>query len=136
MSKLQGFKCIHVCKCDKSVKRRTVKQFYLFLSNEMIKLDFITQHWQHTIVTQMNLYDNTSIILIALILNKDELDFDHPACLSSSVTLKKNKLNINNMLTLLFYFPYNLLLLDTYFINVDKYKHTNESKTNEQNMHS
>lgn len=41
------------------------------------------------------------------------------------------------MLTLLFYFSYNLLLLiDTNFINVDKYKHTNESKTNEQNMHS
>lgn len=103
----------------------------------MIKLDFITQHWQHTIVSQRNLYDNTSIILIALILKKDELDFDRPACLSSSVTLKKNKLNINNMLTLLFYFPYNLLLLiDTNFINVDKYKHTNEMKTNEQNMHS
>lgn len=63
--KLQGFECIHVCKCDKSVKRKTVKQFYLFLSNEMIKIDFITQHWQHTIVSQMNLYDNTSIILIA-----------------------------------------------------------------------
>lgn len=57
----------------------------------MIKLDFITQHWQHTIVTQMNLYDSTSIILIALILKKDELDFDHPACLSSSVTLKKEQ---------------------------------------------
>lgn len=63
--KLQGFECIHVCKCDKSVKRKTVKQFYLFLSNEMIKIDFITQHWQHTIVSQMNLYDNTSVILIA-----------------------------------------------------------------------
>lgn len=43
--KLQGFECIHVCKCDKSVKRKTVKQFYLFLSNEMIKFDFIINYF-------------------------------------------------------------------------------------------
>lgn len=60
----------------------------------------------------------------------------HPAY-QAQLLLKRNKQNMNNMLTLLFYFPYNLLLLiDTNFINVDKYKHTNESKTNEQNMHS
>lgn len=50
----------------------------------------------------MNLYDNMSIILIALILNKGELDFDHPTSLTS-VTLNKNKLNINSMLTLFFF---------------------------------